>query len=451
MSGEYGVIPVADYKDICDAVREKTHTDALMLPPEVAAKIRSINPTPGPSPTPGEWVRPDGWPDLDSIDLTGFDGVYLTYDLTKTDGYGWIGLYATTADRTPWTVERGHLEAGQFVAERTEQVANGGYFREPLDDTYGTIQLWRVSASGHITELKFVSLTATNSSNMTNNLQPCVERVGRLPYVVNFSSAFGVAQGNRCCGTMWMQHDKLLDASSVTNLKNAWQNCYNLQSLNISGWNVSSVTDITSAWQNCYSLQSLDISGWDVSGVIYMSNAWNSCYNLQSLNLSGWDTGSVTNMAGAWAYCYSLQSLNLSGWDVGSVTTLSSAWAYCYNLQSLNLSGWDVSGVTNLSAAWQNCYNLQSLNLSGWDVSSVTNLSAAWQNCYSLVDYWPSVISINHNYDGATALSIASLLRIIDSLPVATGTRTLTLGQTNKLKLTAEQIAVATQKGWTVA
>ena len=346
MNGEYGVIPIADYKDICDAVREKTKTEALMLPPEVAAKIRSINPTPGPSPTPGEWVRPDGWPDLDTVDLTGFDGVYLTYDLSKTEGYGWIGLYATTADRTSWTVERGHLEAGQFVAERTVQAVNDGYFREPLDDTYGTIQLWRVSASGHITELKFVSLTATNASNMNNNLQPCVERVGRLPYVVNFSSSIGAGPGNRCCGTMWMQHDKLLDVFSVTTLQSAWQ----------------------------------------------------SCSNLQSLNLSGWDTGSLTTLQGA----------------------------------------------------WNSCSNLQSLNLSGWDVSSVTTMAYAWQSCYNLVDYWPSVISINQDYSSATALSIASLLRIIDSLPVATEARTLKLGK-NQLKLTAEQIAVATQKGWTVA
>ena len=439
MSGEYGVIPVSDYKDICDAVREKTHTDALMLPPEVAAKIRSINPTP----TPGEWVRPDGWPDLDAVNLTGFDGVYLTYDLTKTEGYGWIGLYATTADRTSWTVERGiglyattadrtswtvergHLEAGQFVAERTEQVANGGYFREPLDDTYGTIQLWRVSASGHITELKFVSLTATNSSNMTNNLQPCVERVGRLPYVVNFSSGFGFSQASRCCGTMWMQHDKLLDVSSVTTLSNAWQ--------------------------NCYSLQSLDLSGWDTGSVTSLRDAWNSCYNLQSLNLSGWDVSSVTALQGAWQNCYSLQSLNLSGWGTGSVASMASAWAYCYNLQSLNLSGWDVSSVTTLQSAWNSCYSLQSLNLSGWDTGSVTTLQDAWKNCYSIVDYLPPVIAINHSYSDAVELSIASLLRIIDSLPVATGTRTLTLGQNNKLKLTAEQIAVATQKGWAVA
>ena len=472
MSGEYGVIPVADYKDICDAVREKTHTDALMLPPEVAAKIRSINPTP----TPGEWVRPEGWPDLDAVNLTGFDGVYLTYDLSKTEGYGWIGLYATTADRTSWTVERGHLEAGQFVAERTEQVANGGYFREPLDDTYGTIQLWRVSASGRITELKFVSLTATNASNMTNNLQPCVERAGRLPYVVNFGSGIGTSQGDRCCGTRWMQHDKLLDVSRVTTLQSAWASCYSLQSLNLSGWDVSSVTNMSYAWASCYDLQSLDLSGWDTGSVTTLQGTWNACYSLQSLNLSGWDVSRVTNMQYAWENCYSLQSLNLSGWDVSRVTTLQGAWASCYSLQSLDLSGWDTGSVTTLQGAWASCYDLQSLDLSGWDTGSVTTLRDAWLNCNSLqsidlsgwdvshlstnvaypnggmlIDYWPSVISINQNYSNATSLSIASLLRIIDSLPVATGARTLTLGQTNKLKLTAEQIAVATQKGWTVA
>ena len=425
MNSEYGVIPVAAYKDICDAVREKTHTDALMLPPEVAAKIRSINPTPGPSPTPGEWVRPEGWPDLDAVDLTGFDGVYLTYDLSKTEGYGWIGLYVTTADQTSWTVERGHLEAGQFVAERTEQAVNGGYFREPLDDTYGTIQLWRVSASGHITELKFVPLTATNASNMNSNLQPCVERAGRLPYVVNFSSSgFGIAQTSRCCGTQWMQHDKLLDVFSVTTLQNAWQYCLSLQSLDLSGWDTGSVTSLQSAWQYCYSLQSLDLSGWDTRSVTSLQNAWACCYSLQSLNLSGWDVSSVTTMAGAWQYCYSLQSLDLSGWDTRSVTSLQSAWAGCSSLQSINLSGWDVSHLST---------------------------SVAYPTGAMLIDYWPSVISINQNYSSASALSIASLLRIIDSLPVATGARTLTLGQTNKVKLTAEQIAVATQKGWRVA
>ena len=451
MSGEYGVIPVADYKDICDAVREKTHTDALMLPPEVAAKIRSINPTPGPSPTPSEWVRPDGWPDLDSIDLTGFDGVYLTYDLTKTEGYGWIGLLAKTSGQASWTVERGHLEAGQFVAERTEQVANNEYFREPLDDTYGTIQLWRVSTSGHITELKFVPLTATSASNMYNNLQPCVERVGRLPYAGNFSSGLGTVQTNRCWGTLWMQHDKLLDVSSVTTLSGAWQSCYSLQSLDLSGWDTGSVTTLQDAWNGCYSLQSLDLSGWDVSSVTNISSAWRNCYSLQSLDLSGWAVSSVTNMAYAWANCNSLQSLDLSGWDTGSLSAMQNAWQNCFSLQSLNLSGWDVSDVTTLSGTWQSCYSLQSLNLSGWDTGSLTALQNAWQNCSSLVDYLPPVVAIDHSYGSTTELSIASLLRIIASLPVVTGARTLTLGQTNKLKLTAEQIAVATQKGWTVA
>ena len=129
---------------------------------------------------------------------------------------------------------------------------------------------------------------------------------------------------------------------------------------------------------------------------------------------------------------------------------MASAWQNCYSLQSLNLSGWDTGSVTNMAAAWQYCYSLQSINLSGWDVSRLST-NVTYPSGGMLIDYWPSVMSINQNYSNAAALSIASLLRIIDSLPVATGARTLTLGQTNKLKLTAEQIAVATQKGWKVS
>ena len=43
-----------------------------------------------------------------------------------------------------------------------------------------------------------------------------------------------------------------------------------------------------------------------------------------------------------------------------------------------------------------------------------------------------------------------SLTATLGRLPTVTN-QTITLGQTNKLKLTAAEIAVATQKGWTVA
>lgn len=40
---------------------------------------------------------------------------------------------------------------------------------------------------------------------------------------------------------------------------------------------------------------------------------------------------------------------------------------------------------------------------------------------------------------------------MLNALPTVTSTKTITIGTINIRKLTAEQIAIATNKGWTVA
>ena len=51
----------------------------------------------------------------------------------------------------------------------------------------------------------------------------------------------------------------------------------------------------------------------------------------------------------------------------------------------------------------------------------------------------------------STTLDTTSLLDVIDNLSTVTTTQTLTLGATLLAKLTEEQIAVAVNKGWSVA
>jgi hypothetical protein len=41
-------------------------------------------------------------------------------------------------------------------------------------------------------------------------------------------------------------------------------------------------------------------------------------------------------------------------------------------------------------------------------------------------------------------------MSIINNLMTVTSTKTLTLGATNLAKLTADEVAIATNKGWTV-
>ena len=166
------------------------------------------------------------------------------------------------------------------------------------------------------------------------------------------------------------------------------------------------------------------------------------------------------------------------------MTTLSYCWNACYSLQSLDVSGWDTTGwaVTTLSYCWQNCYSLQSLDVSGWDTTNwaVTDTRNTFASCQSLktltvpdslgvvptqtsnvADHRPNTpnietfngvkIYVNHTYATAMKLTPQSLVNILTRLPTVSAARTITLDQTNKLKLTAAEIAVATQKGWTVA
>ena len=72
-------------------------------------------------------------------------------------------------------------------------------------------------------------------------------------------------------------------------------------------------------------------------------------------------------------------------------------------------------------------------------------------NHNSLENFTGYKLSVNHKYDQAYKLTRASLNSIISRLPTVTGSKTITLGKVNKLKLTSAEIAVATQKGWTVA
>lgn len=377
------------------------------------------------------WIRPSGWPDLDSITMnpnTDIDEVYLTYDLSKTAGYGWIGIRATTMDKSDFTVERGHLSGSTFVADETHTVTvNGygtGYFRQALDDADGAIQLWRV-VGYKFSAFGFVANTANSADNLANNLQPCVETGGRLGYRTSMDADISTTATTLCNGTVYLERYGIkVNTSAVISMGKMFSGCRSLVEADVSDWNTGSVTSMLSAFSGCLSLKFFDVSDWDVSSVTNMSYMLSDCNSLTELDLSGWDTTALTNASSMFAGSKGLKAVDISGWDTTAITTMKEAFLSCMALQTLNADGVDLSGLA----------------------SNVPVLSPTMM----LREYYPFIISIDQNFQNNTCLSVASLLRIIDSLPAVESTKTLTLG-TNKLKLTADQIAVATAKGWTVA
>ena len=380
-----------NYSGIADAIRDKRNIQGAGLtglyPRSMAGQIKAIrlgvpvNVNTHINPITGEWERPSDMPDLDAIrdwqDNSDFEGVYLTYDntgeLPKV-----CGFYCLT-DTGGLTIERGHISNGAFVVDWTDTFNSSTYYEHSYDgESSDSYIIYRVRpTTGHITRFYFGKISTAIGIKVALKPyeQACLERVGCLPYLNN---------------TYY--------TNNYTHTA-----CYMERDGTIIGKNVNGSMNLSCMFYSGYNLVKCD--GLEKSAKLY-SNNW-------------------------------------------SVTTLLYAWNSCYSLQSLDLSGWDTSNwsVTTLQNAWQNCYSLQVAKISTILYTNTSNVS--YPSGSFLTDYYPPTLYASQNYSSCYKLTKTSLLRILNALPTITTTYTLTLG-TLKNKLTDNEIAIATQKGWSI-
>lgn len=406
----------------------------------------------------GGWVRPSDWPELDALAAqipAETDCVYLTYDLRVTTFEKWIGIQCKTADSSAWEIARGHIADGAFVADDTNTVGSGSTHTETLDPANGNVQLFRVTATGHIMEAHYM-----NSANgLADNLQPCVERSGILPWETKLTSDTSSPCSSKM--TVWLERDSVvpgkLAAITGTALVGRWRDAKNLRSLDLSGWDTSgwTLTSLQGIWQGCRNLETIDASGWDTSGwkITTMQDMFYGCACLKTLNLRGWDTShwAVTSIASIFCGCASLEEFDGFGWDTSNwaMTTVSNAFQDCLHLRIIDLHEWAAFSPASATNLLQHVNLIDTFRTPG-DAPSSLNLSSYSLN--AMLENYSGGCSANANqdYKNAIMLTVDSLLNIINALPTVSTKRTLYLG-VNKNKLTAAQIAVATGKGWTVA
>lgn len=367
------------------------------------------------------WKRPSDWPDLDSITMPSTDCIYLTYDLRKTPGIAWIGIYVVTEGNAKWTLERGTLDSGGiFTAIASQEFSSYETCRQTLNESDGDVQLFRITAESgaNITECFFRSNTDTQASNFRNDYQPCVERRGKA-HITNTNSlaGFGPTQNTFLGG--WIEREDFYFDGSGALTNNSYQGKPKLRSLALSGPKVEASLPVL--------------------------------LNLTGLLELSFPSGAATSysLANTFRYFRELENLDLSGLNTSAVTNANMFLANNTALKSLDLSGLDLSAVTTKSSIID-AERLKSFKATGMKISTAVNIQVSLMS--ALEDFWPWVmLEDNINFSNCIYLSVDSLLRIIDALPTVSTPVTLTLGQNNTNKLTAEQIAVATEKGWTVA
>lgn len=176
-----------------------------------------------------------------------------------------------------------------------------------------------------------------------------------------------------------------------------------------------------------------------------------SNYDGEQLDISVLDSSNVTNMSSMFNGCVNLISVDISTLDTHNVTNMSSMFSYNYKLKSIDVSHFNTSKTTTINAMFTSCKALTTLDCSNFDLTNCNIISGAFSNCTVLVDFYPPQnIKVDMTVSNSNALSHDSLVRIINNLMEITTTKTLTLGTTNLAKLSDEELAVATNKGWTL-
>lgn len=220
---------------------------------------------------------------------------------------------------------------------------------------------------------------------------------------------------------------------STTNWSYMFNGCMGLSEIPF--FDTSEVTDMRYAFNRCSKITT--IPQFNTSKVTSMYYMFQYCANLKTLPLL--DTSEVTNMSSMFVLCTSLETI--PQFNTSKVTTMSYMFQDCTSLTSVPQL--DASMILDVSRIFEDCSNLT--NLGGF-----INLGQAYLTTRA-ENYNAYKLELNF----CNKLTHESLMNVINNLydikTKGCKNQSLVLGSTNKAKLTEEEIAIATNKGWNVS
>ena len=239
------------------------------------------------------------------------------------------------------------------------------------------------------------------------------------------------------------------DTTTVKNLLDAIQNCSNLfkgyKGTSIDGLiaydDTSNVTTMNNMFHSCTNLTTIPLL--NTINVNVMTGMFYSCSSLTAIPLL--NTSNVTAMDSMFHGCTSLTTI--PSLNTINVTLMSRMFAGCTSLTTIPLL--NTSNVTGINMMFYGCTNLTTIP--ELDVSKVTTFSDTFYHCSNLKSILMTGMKEPFNISASTKFERTDLVTILNNLATVTTTKKLTMGATNLAKLTDEDKAIATNKGWTLA
>ena len=109
----------------------------------------------------------------------------------------------------------------------------------------------------------------------------------------------------------------------------------------------------------------------------------------------------------------------------------------------------DTSNVKSMYSMFYMCEKLSAIPR--LDVSNVTTMERMFYNCKALEEIHMAGMKVSFDIHYSVKFTRDALVEILNNLASVTSTQTLTMGATNLAKLTDDDKAIATNKGWKLA
>lgn len=258
--------------------------------------------------------------------------------------------------------------------------------------------------------------------------------------------------------------------------------------IDLSKINTANTTNMSYMFKDCSNLQSLNLSSLITTKVQNMSNMFNGASIMTELNFNNFDTSSVTNAGNMFSYFEHPFVLDISNFNTAKINSLYNMFG-SIRVSKIILPRFEYLGVSFQSlfsgqgkleevecvasdlgspnSIYSLCnYNSTIKTIPKIDGSNITNTRYAFQYCNNLVNIG-GFDNLGQAYDiskpanfneyelhfGWSQLSRESMLNIINGVYdiKSKGVQPQRLNLYVGSKLTAEEIAIATNKGWNVS
>ena len=250
--------------------------------------------------------------------------------------------------------------------------------------------------------------------------------------------------------------------SSVTNISLMFRGCQSLTTPVLSKAFQSilkkdNLVDITQLIGGCTSLTDIDfIKNLNTSKVTNIAGIFEGL-RVTTIDISNWDKTNIKNASKVFKDCINLTNvMGLENLITSKTSTLRQMFWGANSLTKLDLSSWDVSNVHDFYGVLSP-NNLTDINIDGWQINpdkdfdigyllplSLINLSA--KNTLINLEGWATLNMTNYKN-----MTPDSWVEFFTALPTLTKPQAINVGSEILSKLTSNQIAIATNKGWTVS